>query len=105
MADTGAKTTDEESEIEEKRAWTRLTCPHCLTEFPCFKCDLCGQRHDARRQLGAGQEEIVQEVGANFSCAHFIISQALLGLYTTSSQQSSRLGVLSNSVREGVESA
>ena len=26
---------------------------------------------DARRQLGAGQEEIVQEVGANFSCAHF----------------------------------
>ena len=31
VADTGAKTTDEESEIEEKRAWTRLTCPHCLT--------------------------------------------------------------------------
>ena len=27
--------------------------------------------NDARRQLGAGQEEIVQEVGANFSCAHF----------------------------------
>ena len=25
VADTGAKTTDEESEIEEKRAWTRLT--------------------------------------------------------------------------------
>ena len=31
VADTGAKTTDEESEIEEKRAWTRLSCPHCLT--------------------------------------------------------------------------
>ena len=25
VADTGAKTTDEEPEIEEKRAWTRLT--------------------------------------------------------------------------------
>ena len=31
VAHTGAKTTDEESEIEKKVAWTRLTCPHCLT--------------------------------------------------------------------------
>ena len=34
VADTGAKTTDEESEIEKKVAWTRLTCPHCLTQVP-----------------------------------------------------------------------
>ena len=31
VADTGAKTTDEESEIEERVARTRWTCPHCLT--------------------------------------------------------------------------
>ena len=39
---------------------------------PCFKFDLCGEALTrARRQLGAGQEEIVQEVGSNFNCAHF----------------------------------
>ena len=60
--------------------------------------------NDARRQLGAGQEEIVQEVGANFSCAHFnyFLSSTW---FVHSSQQFSPLGVLSNSVREGVESA
>ena len=31
VADTGAKTTDEESEKGEKRAWTRLSCPDSLT--------------------------------------------------------------------------
>ena len=64
MADTGAKTTDEESEIEEKRACRQILVVPIL-----------------------------------------IISKALLGLFTISSQQSSRLGLLPNSVREGVESA